>query len=124
METILGNQVKLVLEAEANITLPDFITVRPIKIKQYDAALKFIDDEIGLTAVGSGLDRTAVEQLTPDSYESLRSAVEEVNAKGFFGFAARFQARLAAQLSRMSPELLKLAVEKTSKPSPPGLRPQ
>ena len=113
------------------------IRVRQIKLKDYERGFSLIGDEIALAAfcVHPARDKAWAETLTPESYEALHAAAEEVNANGFFVFAARRarqiheeQERQIAAMSAMPPEAMKLAFELGNKSvsgsTLPGPRPR
>lgn len=100
------------------------VVVRQLPVKDYQKAIAVADKEIELAAVVVAKPVAWVESLTPESYEELVVAMNEVNAKGFFTFAAREHDKLMRKLSGASPELLKMAAEKASTASAPGLRPR
>lgn len=96
------------------------VTARQLPLKHYKSALPLLDDEFALTAFCC--DRTTekgpavadsnwVMTLRPKSFESLRAAVSEVNAEGFFVFATRHTEKQRREneklLQALDPERLK-----------------
>jgi hypothetical protein len=69
--------------------------LRPIPLKDYDKAWAAFDDEFSLAAVASGVPRDQILELDPAEFERLISAIREINANGFFAWAARRAARIA-----------------------------
>lgn len=127
------------------------VRVRQLPLGDYERAFALLDDEIALTAFCCGLqtpdsrlqtcsrtwaaggsaDLSAKQQahpgLTPDSYEELYAAAQEVNANGFFAWSARRRAReeqrAAAQIEAMAklpPEALAEAMKFGASTSPTG----
>lgn len=108
----------------------DDVRVRQLPLAEYERAFVLREDEFALTALCCAQEKDWISTLTPDSYEALRAAAEEVNAQGFFAYAARRAKRereaLAAQLelaSQMPPETLKLAMESGLKSTSPTSSP-
>lgn len=81
-------------------------TVNQLKLKDYPAAMKLLDDEFGFAAIVCGVNRGLIEALHPESYERVNAAVREVNANGFFTYAARQNERAAENLRNLPPELI------------------
>ena len=120
------------------------ITVRQLPLGEYERAFQFLDDELAITALICGKDKNwltgtppdASDSILPEHYEMLQADAREVNAKGFFAWSARRQAREAAALNekiaamaKLSPEQLKAATESgarlmspTSSPTSPRPR--
>ena len=98
------------------------VFVRQLPVKEYDRAFSLIDDEIGFVALACGKPKSWAESLSPESYEDVNEAVRKVNAC-FFAFAERRQSALLKLVQQAGPELIKLAAEKASSASLPGLRP-
>jgi len=99
--------------------------VRQVPVAEYERAYALLDDEAALTAFICGHEKKWCDHLTPESYEALYAAAQEVNAKGFFARAARQrdhereqQAQQNAMLSALPAEALetalKLVLESTS----------
>jgi hypothetical protein len=138
--TLFGGRPLLVIYEPTDANLEprrEEIRVRQIKLKDYERGFALIDDEIALAAfcVDPGRDKDWVETLTAESYEELHTVVEEVNAKGFFVYAARRSQQLKADQERtitamagMSPEAMRLAYEIGSRSASghtsPGPRPR
>jgi hypothetical protein len=110
------------------------ITVRQLKLRDYEAAFKKINDEIDLTAFicgktkewlagkqedgSDGIVAFSFEGATGIGYEELQALCREVNKLGFFVWAKRRadrdQAQMAEQLSimaQMPPEMVRLTTE-------------
>jgi hypothetical protein len=115
--TLLGGQtVKVTLLDES---IAEF-KVRQLLLGDYPIAKRFVDegDEIGLVAFICGHQKDWANNLAPESYEELYATAEVVNAKGFFAWLPRQQARedkkqqAALQLvANWSPDQLKEAVK-------------
>ena len=120
MQTITGKNIVVVNEGGTEIPL----TIGQLKLVSYPKAVASIDDEIGLTAILAGLEKQAVLELTPESYETLRAATAELNEKGFFVYAQRQVAKATERINKMSPEMLKAVTEKVLPTLPPGLLPK
>jgi hypothetical protein len=125
METIKGGRTITVQLADGGSAE---VFVRQLPLGDYEAAFLLQDDEMGLTALICGKVKQWVLSLEPESYETLRTASEEVNAKGFFVYASRQNERVTKRLNSVRPELLRLASEKASEKasltSQPGLQPR
>ena len=80
-----GRPVSVVLEDKST----DTFTVRQFRLKEYKSLLPIMDDEIALVATACDKTRPQLELVQPASYEALHKAMREVNAEGFFTFAAR-----------------------------------
>jgi len=108
METLNGGR-------EVIVTFTDGTTggifARQIPIREYDAAFKRSEDEIGLCALVVQKPVEWIYTLCPESYEALVQAVEEVNAKGFFVWSQRQGARLIDKMNKVNPEVLRLAAQ-------------
>lgn len=102
------------------------ISVRQLKLADYESAFAIADDEIAITAFCCRLPDPAAKPftrpwaltLTPESYELLQATAQEVNAKGFFAYAERRKQKLSvenrdmlAAMGNLPPETLKLAME-------------
>ena len=97
------------------------LTVRQLRLRDYQKALLVMDDEIGLTALVCDAKRGVIEALHPDSYEAAFKAVQEVNKEGFFVFAARQAERAAVNLRNLPPELVEKMISSRLSPiSPPA----
>ena len=88
------------------------ITVRQIKVGEYQRAFPLIGDELKLVTFATGLHQQEVEEIAPEHYELVRAAVWEVNAKGFFVYAARQRAANQEALKDLPAEALKALSEK------------
>lgn len=100
------------------------VEVGHIPLKHYEKAFLASDDELELCAIAIGKSKSWVMGLAPESYEDLMGAIREVNAKGFFAYASRRQEAVINRMNKVSPEVLRLAAEKGSTITQPGLRPQ
>ena len=96
--------------------------VRQLPLRDYEAALALLSDEIALTAFICGHEKAWADNLMPESYEALRVAAEEVNARGFFAYAGRQMVKLQAEVERnltlmasLPPETVRQAVELASR---------
>jgi hypothetical protein len=113
------------------------IFVRQLPLRDYDAAFKLLNDEIGLTAFcalspadGKPMPKETLFDYSPENYEALFEAAKEVNANGFFLYSARRLRREEAEnlhwariASELPPETLKAgAISATSSPKPPRPR--
>lgn len=121
METLTG-KLTLSLTKEDGSTIT--AEVSQIKLRDYERAFLLTDDEFAITAIASGLTKSQVLDLIPKDYEQLCSAVKEVNKDGFFAYSARRFAQVMDKMSRVSPEVIKLAAERPSTTSPVGLLPR
>jgi hypothetical protein len=105
------------------------VRVRQLRLVEYQPALKLVGDEMAITGFCTSLNDTPaapcnkdfILQLHPKSYEALVAKVREVNAEGFFYYAARRQAdedainaRWLKQAADLPPEVLKAAFERGS----------
>lgn len=82
------------------------VTVKQLKLRDYQVAYKLLDDEIGLTAFICGLKKEEIEKLHPESYETVFAAANELNAGGFFTYADRQAERAAENLKLMPKEII------------------
>jgi hypothetical protein len=100
------------------------LTVTQFKLKQYPAAVLALDDELALVALATGGQRGVIEALHPTSFEAAIAAVKEVNADGFFRFAARQMERAAENLKNLPPDMVEKLLQKrlTSLAPSPGLQ--
>jgi len=135
-DTLFGGRLITVLHEAGT---PEEIKVRQLRMADYERALPLLDDEIALTAfccIPSTPDPRPFEKpwaltLQPESYEELQAAVQEVNAKGFFSYAARRSEKdrkakeeIVRSMAAMPPETLKAVSEmansasNTSSPRP------
>jgi len=112
---------------------PCEIDLRPLPLRDYDRAWAALDDEFSLAAVCTGWSRDQVLELAPDSFEQLMAAIRDVNARGFFAWSARRQARIAEAartnmeaIAALPPELareiLANAISQSSSPQRPPSR--
>ena len=122
METLKqGREIDVTID-ETGIT--EKVLVRQLPVKDYPKAIQATDNEMKLVAVICAKPQEWVGSLTPESYEAVVVAMNEVNEKGFFSYASREHDKLMKKLSGVSPELLKVAAEKALSVSAPGLRPR
>lgn len=116
------------------------VKVRQLPLAEYEKAFGLFNDEMGLTALianqpkawligGPGSDVPGLESgatqdsrlqtrdsqsgVTPESYEALRAAAEEVNQAGFFAWSARrsererqAQAQMMHALAALPPDAI------------------
>lgn len=118
------------------------VRVRQFPLGDYERAFALFEDEIALTAFcccptspagptsPASQTKEWAHTLTPESYEALHAAVEEVNAKGFFAWSARRKSREAAlqqsmiaAMASLPPDALKLAIEAGARNTLPNLSP-
>ncbi|MCX8090592.1 MAG: hypothetical protein N3I86_06590 [Verrucomicrobiae bacterium] len=92
------------------------LELKPLPLREYPHAFAALDDELALTGILAGRDRAWVETLTPASYEALYAELERLNARGFFAWSERQQARNALvqrrtleALATLPPEALEAA---------------
>ncbi len=123
METLRGGR-SAIAKFEDPETPDEVVQVRQLPLRDYERAFKLFDDEVGLTALVCGKDKAWGMSLDPKSYEDLHAAAQEVNAGGFFAYAARRQDALVRRINQVSPEMLRAVMEKVSTASPPGLLPR
>jgi hypothetical protein len=122
METLLGgrdvNVTNIKGETEA-------VKVHQLPIRKYEAGFLKVDDEIGLIAFICDKPKDWALDLQPESFEAVRQAAQEVNAKGFFAYAERKYQKSIQRLNSLSPEILKETLKgaNASNPLSPGLRP-
>jgi hypothetical protein len=66
------------------------------------------NNEFALAAVACGTSETAIQSLSPESYEVLLATVYEINEKGFFSYARRQRALLVegAMIREMAAQAL------------------
>lgn len=69
--------------------------LRPLPLREYDRAWAAMDDEFAFAAVCTGCSRDQILELAPDAFEALMAAIRDINARGFFAWSARRQARIA-----------------------------
>lgn len=108
-DTLLGGRYLTVL---FNDETTRELIVRQIKVGEYQRAFPLISDELKLVAFATGLTEAELNEVNPEHYEALRAAVWEVNAKGFFFYAARQRDANQAALKELPPEALKALLEK------------
>jgi cell division inhibitor SulA len=114
-ETLFGGRI---VPVKLNDGAALDVTVKQLRLGQYEAAFKLIDDEIALTALICGQDKAWADNLQPESYEALFTAAQEVNAKGFFAWSTRRadreekiqQAQILA-FSQLPPDVARAAAE-------------
>jgi hypothetical protein len=117
-DTILGRPFVLRLE---DGTTRDLVLL-PFRVRDFMALFPHFDDEPALVARACGL--AAGEELTPESYDAVATALQEINVP-FFAYCSR---RMAG-LNRMQNPALERAAEKamrehlSSAAGSSGLRP-
>lgn len=144
MTTLMGGRRVQIQFADGRT---EEILVRQLPVRDYDTAFVVLEDEMALTSLicGRKLDKTWIagtredggDGLLPESYELLQAAAREVNAKGFFAFAARRLARenattqqLIEAMRGMTPEQITAATmagaqaRSTSPTGSPGSAPR
>jgi hypothetical protein len=124
MTTILGSRN---IEVTSSEGATETVSIHQISLKDYERAFAAIDDEFELAAIVTGRDKKFILSLSPESYESVRIILEEING-GFFVYADRQMAKLAKRLNSMSAHVIAAAKakadEKPSNNSRHGLQPQ
>jgi hypothetical protein len=93
------------------------ITVRQFKVREYATVFPVADNEIELLARACSVPRQKIETLRPESYELLQAALQEVNAQGFFAYAARQMERAQSSLKNLPPAMLEKIMGATRPPS-------
>lgn len=110
--TLFGGRSVSVIKADGTT---ETLTVRQLPLRDYEAAFKLSDDEQCLVALICGKDKswlygaTPEAAITPESYEELLAAAQEVNAKGFFAYAERRQTTMAKRLNSLGADVVKAA---------------
>ncbi len=124
-DTLFGGRI-LAVQIDETPSRFEEIKIVQLKLAQYEAAFMKFDSEFDLIAIMCGKDVKWVQSLTPESYEALYAAAQEVNARGFFVYADRRQATLIKKLNSITPEILKAAANgaATSSSSPQRFRPR
>lgn len=92
-----GRKINVTLEAAGDATEPNVVevTVRQIRICDYDQGLKCFLNEIELVAFLIGKDKSWVTGtattpgITPESFENILAVGREVNERGFFASCRR-----------------------------------
>lgn len=96
-----GVEITVYLDDGSKEPKPQTVTVRQFKLKEYPALLPYAENKFELAARATQKPRAFIETLLPASFTELADKVREVNAAGFFDFAAGEQeagSRLIAQL--------------------------
>lgn len=121
MTTLIGGRRVKVHFADGR---EEEILVRQLPVREYDRAFGLVEDEIALTALICARDITWIvgklpegeDGMLPESYELLQQTAQEVNAKGFFGYATRrsqkesaFKMQMLDAMKDMTPEQLAAA---------------
>jgi hypothetical protein len=88
------------------------LKLRQFRLAEYEDIFRVHDDEFALVARACGQPRELVQTLAPESYELALATVREVNANGFFAFAARRLERAAANLRQLPAELVEKILER------------
>lgn len=94
-ETLFGGRMVAVTLLDG--TTAEF-KVRQLPLGEYEAAFKVRKKEMEFTALVCGHDLAWLNNVAPESYEVLRTAAREVNAKGFFSYATRQETLEGEQL--------------------------
>jgi len=108
------------------------VRVRQIPLRDYERGFGVVTDEIALSGFLCGRDRNWALTLAPQSHELVISTGREVNAEGFFAFAARRADQIEKQnqgamvafagLLKEQPELLAEAIRAGSASPKPSLQ--
>ena len=118
-DTLLGRTVPVKFEDGT----AGEIVVHQLRIVEYKKAFPVIGDEVAIVAMATDQTKARIESLTPESYEVLQAAVQEVNANGFFIYAGRQMAATAKNLSALPADVLQAALSQfTSRTSSPVSR--
>jgi hypothetical protein len=119
IETLTGFLMRTVTREDGS---PEEIKIRQIRLYDYAAAMKVYADEVALVALACGKTKKEIEALTPESYEELQGAMTQLNAKGFFAYAARQEKKSQEMLAALPPEVVQGAFGKfLSQPPSPAL---
>ncbi len=116
-QTLFGGQTVSVMHEDSSLSE---VKVRQLRLADYEAAFRFLEDEIAFTAFCCSVGEPETPKtrewaltLQPESYEELQAVSRLVNAKGFFAYADRRkvreqqnQERLFAAAATMPPEML------------------
>jgi hypothetical protein len=115
IETLFGGRLIIVTHEDGG---SEEVKVSQLRLADYDRAFLLIEDELGLTAVMCGKDKAWINTLQPESYDELQAVAREVNARGFFSFAERRQARLFNAMANFKPEALMEMMDRAKSTSP------
>ena len=114
-QTLFGGRTVGVVHEDGSA---EEILVRQLRLMEYEAAFRLLEDEISLTALICNRDKGWINTLQPEYYETLQAAAREVNAKGFFSYAERRNTQMQqrnekmfATLATLPPEALKQVME-------------
>ena len=113
--TLLGGKT-IAVQFESGT--PGELKIRQFRLAEYEDAFRAHDDEFALVARACGRTREFIQTLAPESYEQALATVREVNAHGFFAFAARRLERAAANLKQLPAELVEKMIERQKATSP------
>lgn len=92
-------------EGEETVKTEEFF-VRQLQIENYPDVMPHIGNEVMLISKACEKNPEWLKSLTPESYEVLVAAVQEVNAKGFFTSAKRRLREYTDSLKDLPPEML------------------
>ena len=98
------------------------VKVRQIRLREYQKAFRLMDNEPALVALVTQQTQQQVETWSPESFEAVYTKLQEVNAAGFFTFAARQFERAAQQMRNLPGVMVEkiLAAGQAKQASPPG----
>ena len=101
---------------------PAEVKVRQIRLREYQTAFRLMDNEPALVALVTQQTQQQVEAWSPESFEAVYTKLQEVNAAGFFTFAARQLERAAQQMRNLPGVMVEkiLAAGQAKQASPPG----
>lgn len=122
MDTLFGGRKVVVIYADGT---QEEITVRQLRLVDYDEAFKRLKDEMELVAFICGKAKQWLlgqpphyeKAVRPESYEMLQGVAWEVNAAGFFSYIDRKVRQSIADLNGLSPDKVKLVVERAAQVS-------
>jgi hypothetical protein len=114
METIKGGREVAIMHEDG---APETVLVRQLPVSEYGSAFGKVDDEMALAALVCKRDAAWIASLTPESYEAVQTAMQEVNTGGFFAYSGRRNKMIIDRLNNVKPEVLRLAAESVSKTS-------
>jgi hypothetical protein len=122
MDTLIGSK-KITVKTISGQDID--LTVSQLTLKQYNEAAAFVDDEFKLASICCGVGIDTIYTVSPDDWDGVRLAVEEVN-KRFFDYTDRQQRKLTEKLNSFNEKVLKTvsASVKASSATQPGLQPR
>jgi hypothetical protein len=108
MDTLMkGRSVSVVLSDGAT----ESVNVRQLPLGEYRKAMLVSDDEFKLVTFICGKHDSWIDKVNPESYETLRAVVQEVNEKGFFVYKARQDGINIARINQLSPQAAEAAAK-------------